>query len=86
MAGAVTNGNDERQVHFQTVRYILIAGEKLNMTALSTATAAHLYHMVFKECKCADFDQYLIAATCIYIGSKVEEDHKKIERCYKCLL
>ncbi|RWS24647.1 cyclin-related protein FAM58A-like protein [Leptotrombidium deliense] len=52
---------------------------KLETKSETWFSAAIYYHTFFKECCCsAVFDKYLVAATCLYLSSKAEEDHLKL--------
>ncbi|XP_052781043.1 cyclin-Q-like [Mya arenaria] len=67
-------GDNEGLVHFRVVRFIYEAGMKLRMKTIPLSTTCVLYHRFFRENKLDDFDPYLIAATCLYLAGKVEEE------------
>ena len=74
---------------FRVMQFMNEASVKLRLKPVPLATAATLYHRFFKVCSEKDFDPYLIASTCLYLGSKVEEDNLKLRDvvnvCYRCL-
>ncbi|KAG0698277.1 Cyclin-Q [Chionoecetes opilio] len=64
--------------HFAGARYIIECGIKLKASVLTIATAATYYHKFFSITTLEEYDPYLIGSTCIYLGSKVEDDDIKI--------
>ncbi|XP_076357183.1 cyclin-Q-like isoform X3 [Tachypleus tridentatus] len=74
----VRSDTSPRVVDFKAVRYIFESGIKLEAKPQVVAMAATLYHRFFEECNPEDYDHYLIAATCLYLAGKVEENHLKI--------
>ncbi len=62
---------------FSGVRFIHECGQKLNASCLTVATASVLFHKFFKVAKKDNHDQFLIAAACLYVSGKLEEqDHQ----------
>lgn len=71
--------DSEAMVHFRVIRFIYEAGLKLRMKTIPLSSACVLYHRFFRENKLDDYDPYLIASTCLYLGSKTEEEqHVKL--------
>uniref|UniRef100_T1JK71 Cyclin-Q n=1 Tax=Strigamia maritima TaxID=126957 RepID=T1JK71_STRMM len=68
-----------RSRHFELIRYIFEVGTKLNAQHVSIATASCLYHKFFENCNSKNYDHHMIAATCVYLAGKVEEDHFSIK-------
>ncbi|XP_076674604.1 cyclin Q isoform X2 [Andrena cerasifolii] len=63
---------------FTVSRFIFECGLKLDAHSLTIATAATLYHRFIKEAAPGGYDNYLIAATCLYLAGKVKDDNLKI--------
>ncbi|KAL5285208.1 FAM58A family protein [Megaselia abdita] len=59
-------------------RYLFECSIKLSMKPLTSATAAILFHRFFKEVKASDYDEYLIAASCLYLAGKIKDEMIKI--------
>jgi len=64
--------------HFIAAHFILECCKKLEAKCMTTATAACLFHKFFSSANIQNYDPYLIAATCIYLAGKVEDDHLKL--------
>jgi len=64
--------------HYIVAHFILECCKKLEAECLTTATAACLFHKFFSTANILEYDPYLIAATCIYLAGKVEDDHLKL--------
>ena len=81
--------NTTAPLTFRVIQFMNEASVKLLLKPVSLATAATLYHKFFQVCSDKDFDPHLIAATCLYLGAKVEEDNVKIRDvvnvCYRGL-
>lgn len=59
-------------------RYLFEVSIKLGMKPLTSATAAILFHKFFKEVKTSDYDEYLIAASCLYLAGKLSDESIRI--------
>ncbi|XP_063699710.1 cyclin-Q [Culicoides brevitarsis] len=59
-------------------RFLFECAMKLEMKPLTSATAAILFHRFFSEVDPADYDEYMIAASCLYLAGKVKDDPIKI--------
>lgn len=64
--------------HFVVVHFILECGKKLEAQSLTICTAANLFHKFFSSATPSSYDPYLIAATCLYLAGKSEDDHLKL--------
>jgi len=63
---------------FAVVHFLLECGAKLEAEATTIATAASLFHKFCSGTSLAEYDPYLLAATCLYLGGKVEDNHLKL--------
>ena len=63
---------------FVVAHFILECGLKLEANSITICTAASLFHKFFSTAKVSDYDPYLIAGTCLYLGGKVEDNHLKL--------
>ncbi|XP_022211642.1 cyclin-Q [Drosophila obscura] len=54
--------------------YIFECATKLKMKPLTAACAAIVYHRFFKEVKPTDYDEFLIAASSLYLAGKIKDD------------
>ncbi|EDW10410.1 cyclin-Q [Drosophila mojavensis] len=54
--------------------YIFECAAKLKMKPLTAACAAIVYHRFFKEVKASDYDEFLIAASSLYLAGKIKDD------------
>ena len=52
--------------------------QKLELNDTTLASACVLYHRFFQHCSIKDYDTYTIAATAIYLATKVEEQHTRL--------
>lgn len=59
-------------------RYLFECSIKLSFKPLTSATAAILFHKFFKEVKATDYDEYLIAASCLYLAGKIKDENVRI--------
>jgi len=59
-------------------RFIFECAIKLNMKPLTCATAAVIYHRFYKEVGRADYDEFLIASSSLYLAGKIKDDPIKI--------
>ncbi|XP_023332793.1 cyclin-Q [Eurytemora carolleeae] len=64
--------------HYIVTHFILECCKKLEAKCITSATAACLFHKFFSCANILDYDPYLVAGTCIYLGGKVEDDHLKL--------
>jgi len=64
--------------HYIVAHFILECCAKLEAECVTTATACCLFHKFFSAANILEYDPYLIAATCIYLAGKVEDDHLKL--------
>lgn len=76
--------------HSDVIKFILNACTCLHLSAVPRTSACILYHKVIKqkkERKENDLDKYLIAATCLYMAAKLEEEPQKVRDvvnvCYR---
>jgi cyclin T len=51
---------------------------QLRLPQLTIATAIVYFHRFFARKDFQDFDRYIIATACLFLGGKVEETHKKL--------
>lgn len=63
---------------FVVVHFILECGAKLEAESLTICTAASLFHKFCQATTLSDYDPYLLAATCLYLAGKVEDNHLKL--------
>jgi len=63
---------------FVAVHFILECGAKLEAEAITISTAASLFHKFCAATSLSDYDPYLLAATCLYLAGKVEDNHLKL--------
>ncbi|XP_076813574.1 cyclin-Q-like [Clavelina lepadiformis] len=68
---------DEQQ-HRLAVKFIFKCCPKLNLNDTTLSSACVLYHRFYNHCEVEDYDQYTIAATAIYLATKVEEQHTRL--------
>ncbi|XP_017113593.1 cyclin-Q [Drosophila elegans] len=54
--------------------YIFECAAKLKMKPLTAACAAIVYHRFFREVKASDYDEFLIAASSLYLAGKIKDD------------
>lgn len=59
-------------------RFLFECSIKLSMKPLTSATAAIIFHRFFNEVQRSDYDQYLIASSCLYLAGKIKDDPVKI--------
>jgi len=59
-------------------RFIFECAIKLNMKPLTCATAAVLFHRFYKEVGQAEYDEFLIASSSLYLAGKIKDDPIKI--------
>jgi len=64
--------------HYVVARFIFECGKKLDAECLTIATATSLFHKFFAATNISDYDPYLMAATCLYLAGKVEDNHLKL--------
>merc|ERR1719481_792470 len=63
---------------FVVIHFILECGKKLEANSVTICTAASLCHKFFSSASLSSYDPYLIAATCLYLGGKTEDNHLKL--------
>jgi len=63
---------------FVVIHFILECGKKLEANSVTICTAASLFHKFFSSASLSSYDPYLIAATCLYLGGKTEDNHLKL--------
>ena len=69
----------EKQIsHHLVVLFIGKSCEKLELADTTHSTACVLYHRFFQLCNHKAYDLYTIAATAIYLATKVEEQHVRL--------
>ncbi|KAI9587128.1 cyclin-Q [Glossina fuscipes] len=59
-------------------RFLFECAIKLEIKPLTSACAAIIYHRFFKEVNTSDYDEYLIAASSLYMAGKIQDDPVKI--------
>ena len=64
--------------HISVVIFISKCVQKLELNDTTLASACVLYHRFFQQCNSEDYDKYTIAATAIYLATKVEEQHTRL--------
>jgi len=62
-----------------TCGFLCETGQKLRMPQLTIATAIVFYHRFFAHKSYEAYDEYNVATTCLFLGSKVEETPKKLK-------
>ncbi|XP_037946450.1 cyclin-Q [Teleopsis dalmanni] len=60
------------------LRFLFECAIKLEMKPLTSASAAIIYHRFYKEVETADYDEYLIAASALYLAVKIKDEPIKI--------
>lgn len=79
----------QKVTHFRVARFIFWSCAKLKLNSVTHASACILYHRFYQECKLEDYDPYTIAATAIFLATKVEEQHTRLRDvvnvCYATL-
>lgn len=64
--------------HYVLALFIGKCSEKLELADTTHSTACVLYHRFFQNCNDDAYDLYTIAATAIYLATKVEEQHIRL--------
>uniref|UniRef100_A0A1B0GC76 Cyclin-Q n=1 Tax=Glossina morsitans morsitans TaxID=37546 RepID=A0A1B0GC76_GLOMM len=59
-------------------RFLFECAIKLELNSLTSASAAIIYHRFVKEVSPSDYDGFLIAASSLYMASKIKDDQIKI--------
>ncbi|KAJ6636730.1 Cyclin-Q, partial [Pseudolycoriella hygida] len=59
-------------------RFIFECAIKLNMKPLTCAAAAVIFHRFYREVGQAEYDEFLIASSSLYLAGKIKEDSIKI--------
>merc|ERR1712136_123085 len=59
-------------------RFLFECGVKLKTKSVTSGVAAQIYHRFYEAASEANYDPYLIAATCLYIASKQQDEPLKI--------
>ncbi|XP_013119030.1 cyclin-Q [Stomoxys calcitrans] len=59
-------------------RFLFECAIKLQIKPLTSATAAIIYHRFYREMESTDYDEYLIAASSLYLAGKIKDDPVKI--------
>ncbi|XP_075165474.1 cyclin Q [Haematobia irritans] len=59
-------------------RFLFECAIKLQIKPLTSSTAAIIYHRFFREMESTDYDEYLIAASSLYLAGKIKDDPVKI--------
>ncbi|XP_018796085.1 PREDICTED: cyclin-related protein FAM58A [Bactrocera latifrons] len=59
-------------------RFLFECAIKLQIKPLTSASAAIIFHRFFKEVSSTDYDEYLIAASALYLAGKIKDDPVKI--------
>uniref|UniRef100_A0A1A9X4T7 Cyclin-Q n=1 Tax=Glossina brevipalpis TaxID=37001 RepID=A0A1A9X4T7_9MUSC len=55
-------------------RFLFESAIKLELTSLTSASAAIIYHRFFKEASPSHYDKFLIATSSLYIATKIKDD------------
>ena len=80
---------DDKKLHAKVAKYIFKCSEKLSLKDLTIACACSLYHDFFNKISISLFDPHTVAATSIYLATKVEEQHTRLRDvvnvCYNTL-
>ena len=63
---------------YVVVHFIMECGRKLEANSVTICTAASLFHKFFSTASVSSYDPYLIAATCLYLAGKTEDNHLKL--------
>lgn len=75
---SVGAGNEPKVVHFKVARFVFMCCEKLKLNPTTLASACVLYHRFYQECSITDYDPHTMAATAIFLATKVEEQHTRL--------
>ncbi|XP_067631662.1 cyclin-Q [Eurosta solidaginis] len=59
-------------------RFLFECAIKLQIKPITSASAAVIYHRFFNEVPRSDYDEYLIAASALYLAGKIKDDPVKI--------
>jgi len=80
MRDNITNLTDYKKASGKGLpaRFLFECAMKLEMKPLTSAMAAILFHRFFKEVDQQDYDEFMIAASCLYLAGKVKDDPVKI--------
>lgn len=76
--------DEEKRLREEGARFIYDIGKKLRMPQLTVATACVFFHRFFMYRSFKEFSPYDIAASCLFLGGKVEETPKKIRDVVVC--
>ena len=68
----------ESRLHVSVVVFMSKCCQKLELNDTTLATACVLYHKFFQSCNVEEYDLYTVAATAIYLATKVEEQHTRL--------
>ena len=63
---------------FVVIHFLLECAKKLEAESVTRCTAANIFHKFFSSASMSQYDPYLIAATCLYLAGKTEDDHLKL--------
>jgi len=91
MSGSSSKPRYSKEV-FNDIRQLMHCATKMELSAVTTATACVFFHRFCRECARlrgerpksssvsfpSDYDAPLIAATCIYLAGKATEEHVKL--------
>jgi len=59
-------------------KFMFKCSVKLCLHDATTASACVLYHRFFQQCSLQEYDSYTVAATALYLATKVEEQHTRL--------
>ena len=68
----------EEDYRISACGFISEAGQALRVPQLTIATAVVFYHRFFARKSYELFDRHIVATTCLFLASKVEETPKKL--------
>ncbi|KAI1293634.1 Cyclin-K [Halotydeus destructor] len=74
MAEFSSSNEDDNDALLAAHRMILSAGVKLDVRSETVASASLYFHKFYKQKSHKEFDGMLMAATCLYLAGKVEEE------------
>lgn len=68
----------ERNSCFASIKFLYEVSEKMKLKPTTASIAATLFHRVQNNLN-MEYDKLLIATSCLYLASKVNEDHCRIK-------
>lgn len=72
---------DERNTQAMLINFVTDLCKLLDLIKLVSATASILFHRYFASHSFVREDPYLIAVSCVFLASKIEESPRKMKQC-----